>query len=131
MGASLNVEFNKKVTPYGVLSADHYALGNALDRLDKELAKAGLVVLSDFVSMGPSEWEDMDPDDPDASALPPLQWFAPSDGLAAVRAAISHLQAKPRAIAGAADVLADLEQVETELAAAEKKKAKFHFMICD
>ena len=131
MGVSLNVTFDKQVSPYGTLTDDHNALGNGLKQLDKALTRAGLPTLGQFVSADPSEWEDMDPDDPHATALPPLQWFDPADGLLAVRSAMAHLRAKPRAVSWSADALDELEQVEAELAAAQKRKARFHFAICD
>lgn len=131
MGASLNVAFDKKVSPFGTLSDDHNALGNGLERLDKVLQKAGLPTLGQFVSMDPAEWADMDDDDPDAAALPKLRWFKPADGLAAVRAAAAHLEAKQKAHSWSAAALDELREVETELAAAEKRKAKFRFEIGD
>lgn len=131
MGVCLNVEFNKKVAPYGTLTDDHNALGNGLSRLDKVLAAAGLTGLGEFVSADPGEWEDMDEDDPYASAMPPLKWFDPEDGLKVVRAAIAHLKGKPKAISWSAAALTELAQVEEELVAAAKRKAKFHFSIGD
>jgi hypothetical protein len=131
MGASLNVVFNKKTPPYGLLSDDHNALGNGLERLDKLLAKVGLPTLGEFVSGDPAEWENMDDEDPEARAMPPEQWFRPADGLAAVRAAIELLRQRPKAISWSAVAIEELQQVEAELAAADARKTRFHFAIND
>lgn len=131
MGMSLNVVLSKKVTPYGTLSDDHNALGNGLHRLDKVLERAGLPALGSFISMDPAEWEDMDPDDPHAAALPPLRWFDLADGLAAVRAAVAHLRDNPKALSWSADALEELALIEAILTAAAKWKAQFRFVICD
>lgn len=131
MGTSLNVAFNKKVSPYGTLTDDHNALGNGMDKLDKVLQKAGLATLEQFISMDPDDWKDMDPDDPDAEALPRLRWFKPAKGLAAVRAAIAHLRAKPKALRWSDDALYELQLIETQLTAADKRKANFRFEIND
>ena len=131
MGMSLNIAFNKSVAPYGTLTDDHNALGNGLHRLDKVLERAKLRTLGQFISTDPEEWMDMDPDDPDAEAIPPLQWHKPAEALAAVDAAIAHLKAKPKALSWSADALDELELVRTALAAADKRKAKFHFAMCD
>ena len=131
MGVSLNVAFSKKVAPYGTLSEDHPALSAGLDRLDKILEKAGLPTLGQFVSMDPAEWEEMDPEDPKATALPPLRWFAPSDGLIVVEAAITRLRARPKALSWSTPALAELEQLRAELTAAEKRKAQFRLEFLD
>lgn len=131
MGVSLNIVFQKKVPPYGSLSSDHNALGNGLERLDRLLTRAGLGTLGQFISVDPAEWCGMDEDDPDAADMPPQQWFQSTEGLAVVRAALDYLRTHPRAIGWSKDIRAELEQVETELTAAERRKVLFHFEICD
>ena len=73
----------------------------------------------------------MDEDDPGAASMPPEQWFAAADGLAAVWAAIAHLRDKPRVISWSADALDEFGLVEAALTAAAKKKRSLHFLICD
>lgn len=73
----------------------------------------------------------MDPDDPEAEGMAPLTWYDPSDGLIVVDAAITHLRAKPKCLSWSKDALSELDQLRIELVAAEKKKAQFHFEICD
>lgn len=128
MGVSLVASFNKKI---GRRMAEYPALGNGLEQLDKALEKAGLYRLDTFVSMDREEWKDMDPDDPDAEGMSPLTWYEPSDGLIVVDAAITHLRAKPTCLKWSAEALVELAQLRVELDAADKKKAQFHFEICD
>lgn len=129
MGCCLLVVFDKQVPD---AQGDEYrALGNGLTRLDKALEKAGLPTLGVLVSADPSEWMDMDEDDPYAEGLPAEQWFHPADGLATVRQAITLLRDKPKTMPHADAALRELECVERELVAAEQKQAKFHFQFAD
>lgn len=131
MGTSLNVAFSKKVSPYGLLTDDHPALGNGLQKLNKAMADCGLPTLQMFVSNDPAEWHDMDENDPLAESLPPLQWFEPSDGLIVVDAAIELLRPKTKSLKWARDALFELALVRAELAAAQTRKAQFRFEIND
>lgn len=130
MGVSLSVMFDKPVgrsrTP-----DEFNALGNGLEGLDKVLTKAGVPTLGRFVSLDPDDCQDMDPDDPAALGMPPLAFFRPKDGRAAVRAVAGYLRQNPKKVPYSADLLAELELVEKLLAEAEKKGAKFYLAYCD
>ena len=131
MGMSLNVAFNKKVAPYGKLGADHVALGDTVERLDKVAKKNKLPMLGEFHSIDPEEAAEMFGMDPEEMGLPPLQWFDPEKGLAAVRGFITLLRAKPKTVPNSSEILEDLKKIEQELLAASKQKAKFHFALLD
>jgi hypothetical protein len=131
MGMSFNVAFNKKVAPHGKLGADHTALGAGVERLDKVAKKCRLATLGEFHSIDPQEAAEMFGMNPEEMGLPPLQWFDPEKGLAAVRGLLALLRENPKALAHSSDVLSDLEKVEQELLAASKQQAKFHFALID
>lgn len=128
---TLSVVFNKKVTPYDTLGADHVALGDAIERLEKVSKKNKLASLSEFHSIDPEEAAEMFDMDPAEMGLPPLQWFDPARGLAAVRGLITLLRENPKAVPKTSEILDDLEEIEQELGAASKQKAKFHFQLID
>ena len=48
-----------------------------------------------------------------------------------MRALMGLLRDEPKAVSSAAVLLKELEQVEQELSAAQKRKAKFHFCLLD
>jgi hypothetical protein len=131
MGMSFSVAFNKKVAPYDKLGADHVAVGDSLERLDKVAKKHKLAMLSEFHSIDPEEAAEMFDLDPEEMGLPPLQWFNPEKGLAAVRGLITLLREDPQAIPKSSAILKDLEEIVLELLAASKQKAKFHFALLD
>jgi hypothetical protein len=131
MGISLNVAFDKEVSPFGKLGGDHTALGAGGRRLDKLAAARGLATLGQFLSMDPNEAAELSGLDPGELGLPPLRWFDPASGRAAVGALAGLLRDNPQAVPKAAAILADLEQVAKELAAAQQRKARFHFCLLD
>jgi len=63
------------------------------------------------------------------SKSPPAQWFTASAGALAVRALINHLTAHPNAVSSQADVLAELVEIEKELADAERAGVRFRFAV--
>jgi hypothetical protein len=128
---TLSVVFNKKVAPYDTLGADHVALGDAIERLEKVAKKNKLALLSEFHSIDPEEAAEMFDLTPEEMGLPPLQWFDPAKGLAAVRGLITLLRENPKAVPKTSEILEDLEEIEQELGAASKQKAKFHFQLID
>ena len=131
MGMTLSVVFNKKVAPYDKLGPDHVALGDAIERLEKVAKKSKVATLSEFHSIDPEEAAEMFDMDPEEMGLPPLQWFDPEKGLAAVRGFITLLRENPKAVPKSSEILEDLEEIEQELLAASKQKAKFHFQLID
>jgi hypothetical protein len=131
MGMSFNVAFDKKVAPFGKLGADHMALGAGVERLDKVAKTRKLATLGQFHSIDPDEAGEKFGMDPEEMGLPPLQWFEPAKGLAAVRPLIPLLRENPKAVPRSSEVLSELEAVEQELVAASKHKAKFHFCLLD
>jgi hypothetical protein len=131
VGISFNVAFNRPVPPYDKLGGDHMALGAAVDRLDKVASSRRLATLGQFVSIDPEEAAELTGLDPDELGLPPLEWFDPAAGLAAVRALAGLLRDDPKAVRDGAALLADLEEVERELAAAQRRRARFHFCLLD
>jgi hypothetical protein len=131
MGISFNVAFNKNVVPYGTLGRDHMALVAGGKRLDKLAAARGLPTLGQFVSIDPEEAAALSGLNAEELGLLPLQWFGPAAGLAAVRALAGILRDNPKVVPKGPALLADLEQVEQELAAAQQRRAQFHFCVLD
>lgn len=129
MSVTFSVVFETKVPRHGTLGGDNPALEKAQKQLDRVARAAGLRALSDFESYDPADVAadfDMDVDE---AALPPVEWFAAADGLAAVRALAAHLRANPTAVRGSAKVLEDLASVEAELAAADRAGVRFRFAV--
>ncbi|WP_425616482.1 hypothetical protein NA78x_000128 [Anatilimnocola sp. NA78] len=129
MSVAFCVIFQKKVAPYGTLGSDNPALTSSYERLDKLAAAQGVATLGSFLSQDPAELADMlglDPDDLDAA---PEEWFEAAAGLQAVEEITAFVQANPKAIRKADEILEELASVKLELAAAVKKKVKFHFAI--
>jgi hypothetical protein len=67
--------------------------------------------------------------DAEELGLPPVEWFAAADGLAAVRALIAHLNSHPDAVRNQPDVLDDLTNVAAEVAAAGRAGVRFRFQV--
>lgn len=107
------------------------ALGVGWERLDKVAADRGLATLNQFVSIDPEEAAELSGMDPDELGLPPLEWFDPAAGLAAVRALAALLRTEPKVVPGAAALRAELETVERELTAAQQRNARFRFCLLD
>ena len=132
MGISLSVAFKKMLPGAGTLGSDHVDLGDNIHRVDGVLKRAKLTELQSFLSADPAEMAELLGLDEDDPSLPPVQWFDPADGLAAVRAAIGHLEANANALHGKRDgVLEELRDVEHELTLAEAKRVPFHFCLLD
>lgn len=130
MGASFCTVFESEVPPLGTLGGDNAALLRRQRQLEKLATGAGLTPLSAFESYDPADAAEYLEDDEELLAnLPRAQWFAAAEGLAAVRALVAHLSANSGAISGQAEVLADLQEVAKELAAAEKAGVRFRFAV--
>ena len=133
MGVAFCVVFKTAVQPYGTLGGDSIALVNGYEKLDALAEKKGLRTLGSFLSQDPSDladiMEEMDMDAAEELGLPPEEWFSPNDGLAAVQALIAYLRDQPKALKNGKAMLSELQQVETELAAAKRAKVKFHFSL--
>ena len=111
MGISFNVAFNKPVPPYGKRGGDHTALGAGAERLDRVAAARGLSTLMQFVSIDPEQVAELSGLDPEELGVPPLQWFDPAPGIAAVQALATLLRNEPKVIAKGAALLQELVQV--------------------
>jgi hypothetical protein len=107
------------------------ALAAGAERLDKLAAARGLATLGQFVSIDPEQAAELSGLDPEELGVPAPQWFDPASGLAAVRELAGLLRGEPKVVTREAALLADLEQVAEELAAAERRKARFHFCLLD
>jgi hypothetical protein len=125
------VAFDKDVPPYGTLGGDNMALGSDSARLDQLAHDHELPTLDQFVVIDPDEAAEITGMDPADLGLPPVQWFDAAPGLTAVRALAELLRQNPAAVPPSVARLADLEEVERELAAAEKCDARFHFCLLD
>ena len=129
MGVAFCVVFKKAVPPYRTLGGDNIALVSGYDKLDALAEKKGLRTLGSFLSADPEDFADMMEMDAAELELPPEEWFSPNDGLAAVQALIAYLRDQPKALKKSKEMLAELQQVATELAAGKRAKVKFHFSL--
>jgi hypothetical protein len=129
MGIAFCVIFKKDVPPHGKVGADNIALAKGHEKLDAVAEANGLRTLGGFLSQDPEELADMMDMDVEEVGAPPEEWFAATDGLTAVQALMAHLRSNPKAVARTKEMLGELEQVETELAAAARSKVKFHFSL--
>jgi hypothetical protein len=129
MGVAFCVVFNKDVPPFGTLGADNMALAKGDENLDAVAQAKGMRTLGSFLSQDPQELAEMMDLDVEEMGAPPLGWFDAAEGLTAVQALIAHLRSDPKAISKATEMLAELEQIESELSAAAKATVMFHFSI--
>ena len=60
---------------------------------------------------------------------PPVQWYAPQVGLDTVRALRDYLSRYPRATEDTGGTVKDLQDMETELTAAEQRNTRFHLLV--
>jgi len=132
MGVAFCVVFKKAVQPYGTLGGDNIALVSGYEKLDALAEKKGLPTLGGFLSADPKDFADMAEDmdiDVEDMKLPAEEWFSADEGLAAVQALIACLRDEPKALKKGKEMLSELQEVETELAAAKRAKVKFHFSL--
>jgi hypothetical protein len=129
MGVAFCVVFKKEVPPYGTLGGDSKALVEGYAELDAFAEKNGLRTLGSLLSQDPEEMAALMEVDAEEMGLRPEEWFSASEGLAVVRPLIALLREHPKAVAKGRELLSDLEQVETELAEAARRRVKFHFSL--
>ena len=128
MGASFCAVFEAEVAPHGTIGGDHPAILPRLRRLERVAAAGGLTPLGAFESYDPAAAaEFMDEGEP--ANLPPVRWFAPSEGLAAVSELVAYLAARPGALADQQLVAEDLTALAAELAAAARAGVRFRFAV--
>lgn len=128
---------------YIVTKEDHgdldvYVDGKAVGHLDNDVLQglcgaAGVRSLLDFVSEDPEELADfLDGEGielDEEAEIAPEEWFAPEDGLAAIRGLIEHLRENPGAVGNAAAVIDDLSDYEAVLAKLAERNIPWHFAI--
>jgi hypothetical protein len=128
MGATFTVVFESEVPPYGTLGADHPALFQKKDRLDRLVADKGLTPLGAFESYDPDDIDDfLDGQAPDD--LPPLEWYPAMERLAAVNALYDFLEEHPNVLGHQPEVLDELTALADELAAAAHAGVRFRFAV--
>ena len=112
--------------------------GKALSRAEGELAalahRLGVRPLMDFFSMSAEEFEEQAEQFNPLAGIPDPpayreDWFTAEEGLATVRALISHLQANPDAIGHPERVMGDLEDFAQVLEEAGKRSIRWHLCV--
>jgi hypothetical protein len=131
VGATFSAVFEAEVPPYGTLGADHLALLRVRTVLDRLAVNNGLTSLLAFESYAP---EDMEVEeellDKDLQAQqPPVEWFPPAAGVAAIDALWNYLDAHPGVVPGQAEVMEDLSDIGDELEAAQRAGVRFRFTV--
>ena len=131
MATTFYVAFDKPVPPYGTRGGECPALAAEHAALDRLANAHGLPTLDRFVGMAPAAPATATGEDPADRGRPLPRWYDPAAGRTAVQALAQFLRDNPAAISRSAAMLAELEQVERELAAAEQCQAKFHVRLLD
>jgi hypothetical protein len=131
MGVSIYVSLERDIAGVDPLAINGKPLSRAIDTLDAWARANGLTPLMEMVSSPPDEVADlMDVDVDDLPEhLAAEQWFSAADGLKTIRAMIEYLQQEPTAVKASDDVLADLQDIEAVLVAAEQAQVRFHFSL--
>ena len=107
---------------------DHPAILPRLRRLERLAAAGAFTPLGAFESYDPGDAPEFTGAG-EPAAPPPVQWFDPAAGRAAVDALVAHLAAHPGALADQGAVAADLAAVAAELAAGERAGVRFRFAV--
>jgi hypothetical protein len=103
-----------------------------LDQISEEL---GIAMLSSFISasleemLGYMEYDIDDAPQDVIATLPPEEWFEPTKGLAVARALISYLEAHPTVVPHSDWVIADLQEIDRILSAAEENNVRWHLAV--
>ena len=108
------------------------SLGRNEKRLDRLAQQAGVEPLMAYFSQAPEEaeafFEEMEAEPPEGG-FAPADWFPAEDGLATVRALLSHLAANPSAVPEQSSVIDDLRQFESVLERLESAGVRWHLAV--
>jgi hypothetical protein len=133
MGVAYYPVLEKKIPGFEPATAiSGKALAQAMEVLDRCAVEAGLRPLSEFFSESASEsFESIGEDTPEGLKGSDVQWFAPEEGLTAIRRLSEYLSAHPGALQAAKssepsetkkkttrEMLADLEALSAEITSA-------------
>ncbi len=132
MGVALYVALEKEIPGFDASSVSGKFLAKAQKKLDGIAQRKGLKPLEDFISTNPEEILGLLEDVggvPDGLEIPAEQWFRPSEGLKTVRGLLQYLRDDPSGIRNVRDVINDLEATAEVLAAAAKKRIRFHLAV--
>jgi hypothetical protein len=131
LGASYSIVFEQKIENFDS-SMDGKALARSMESLEELALLRNVRPLTGFTSVDPSAAADFLVTEGIPAAevqLPPVQQFAPEDGLATVRALISHLNVQPSAVRNPESVLSNLRDCERILARAQQHGVRWHFEV--
>lgn len=131
MGGSYSIVLEKKIENFDC-SIDGKALARSMETLEELALLRNVRPLTGFTSIDPSAAADFLIEEgipPTGVTLPPVQQFAPEDGLATIRALIAHLNVQPSAVRNSESVLADLRSCERILARALQQGVRWHFEV--
>lgn len=128
MSASFTAVFETEVPDIGTLGGDHPAILRHIDQIDRLAVEQGLTPLGEFESYDPEDVAEFMSDE-ELSGLPPVEWFAASEGLAAVNALQSHLGTQADVLPDQVEVLTDLTNLQAELTESDRAGVRFRFAI--
>jgi hypothetical protein len=128
MGATFSTVFESEVPQYGTLGADHRALLDEREWIDRLATKNELISLLAFESYAPEDTEGL-LDEETQAQQPPAEWFPPEDGLSAVDALWQYLDIHSGVLAEQAEVMEDLSGIAEELEAAQRVGVRFRFAV--
>jgi hypothetical protein len=101
------------------LGADYPGLYRARRGLRAAAEANEVRSLDEFLCPGEPDLAELAAAGADEGPFPPERWFAPAEGVAAVRGLAAFLRRRPRAIPRQAAVLAELAGLAAELAACQ------------
>jgi hypothetical protein len=132
MGVALYVALEKEIPGFDASSVSGKLLAKAQKKLDGIAQRTGLRPLEDFIRTDPEEirglLEDVD-GVPDGLEISAEQWFKPCEGLKTVRGLLQYIRDDPAGIRNVRGVINDLEATAEVLAAAAKKRFRFHLAV--
>jgi hypothetical protein len=131
MGASYSIVLEKKIENFDP-SMDGKALARSMEALEELALLRNVRPLTGFTSVDPAAAADFllgEGVPPTEVHLPPIQQFSPDEGLATVRALISHLNVQPSAVRNPEAVLMNLRDCERILTRAQQHGVRWHFEV--
>lgn len=98
-------------------------------QIDELAERLELIPLSRFFSRSPDDiaaYLRTQGVEPNLEDLPEEEWYDAADGLRTARGLLEALGAAPRSVPQPEKIVADLQEIERVLVAAERKRIRFH-----
>ncbi len=132
MGIGISVVLDREVDGADPSNFEGRALHQARWELSEAAEEAGLQPLDEFVSLSPEESEILASDlnfDSEVDAASPAGWFDSGTGLELVRTLLGRVSSEPDAFPSAEQLLAELRELSSLLAAAALADVRFRLSV--